>query len=51
MKNLIIGIIGSALSLSVLGMGETNVPVELPKKENFHLFLLAGQSNMADGAL
>jgi hypothetical protein len=28
-------------------MGETNVPVELPKKENFHLFLLAGQSNMA----
>jgi len=47
MKNLIIGIIGSALSLSVLGMGETNVPVELPKKENFHLFLLAGQSNMA----
>ncbi len=47
MKNLIIGIVGSALSLSVLVMGETNVTLELPKKVNFHLFLLTGQSNMA----
>jgi len=31
---------------STLG-GEENTQVRLPSKENFHLFLLAGQSNMA----
>ena len=27
--------------------GEENAPVRLPSRDNFHLFLLAGQSNMA----
>ena len=47
MKNLIIGIMGSVFSLGVPVVGDTNTPVDLPNKENFHLFLLAGQSNMA----
>ena len=47
MKNLIIGIMGSVFSLGFPVIGETNTPVDLPKKENIHLFLLAGQSNMA----
>ena len=47
MKNLIIGIMGSVFSLGFPVIGETNTPVDLPKKGNIHLFLLAGQSNMA----
>jgi hypothetical protein len=32
---------------ALVGLGQETSKVELPMKENFHLFLLAGQSNMA----
>ena len=35
------------LSLSSISLAEEAVAVKLPPKENFHLFLLVGQSNMA----
>jgi len=38
---------GLPLCLCGIAFGEGDSKVELPSKENFHLFLLAGQSNMA----
>lgn len=47
MKTRIWFCLGLALFSGEWMFGESEVKVKLPSKENFHLFLLAGQSNMA----
>lgn len=47
MKSRIARTLCAALLLVAYSFGDTNSEMSLPSKENFYLFLLAGQSNMA----
>ena len=48
MKNTFHTIVKSAGLASLLGLSLQAIAVEVPKeKENFHIFVLAGQSNMS----
>jgi len=46
MKKFLLPVVASVLFLSSPGTGEER-PVEIPERSRFHLFVLAGQSNMA----
>ncbi len=46
MRYLVVGLL-LVIAVIVVVAGEDPVDVELPRKENFHLILLVGQSNMA----